>query len=86
MCVCVYIYIWGCVCVCVCVHFWQEYNKSDVLLDHHPELVYLILLNFCFIVICGYHVFFYKLKVCDNSASSTSIGTIFPTAFADFYC
>ena len=29
-------------------------------------------------------VFFYKLKVCGNPASSKSIGTIFPTAFAHF--
>ena len=98
MCVCVYIYIqievlciymcvyiFICVCVCVCVYFWQEYNKSDVLLDHHPVQAYLILLNFCFSAICGYHVFFYKLKVCGNPALSTSIGTTFPTAFADFY-
>ena len=27
---------------------------------------------------------FYKLKVCGNSASSKSIGTIFPTAFAHY--
>ena len=29
-------------------------------------------------------VFFYKLKVCGNPASSKSISAIFPTAFAHF--
>ena len=36
-----------------------------------------------FIAPCRYGTF-YKLKVCDNPASSKSVGTIFPIAFAHF--
>ena len=39
---------------------------------------YLVFTALCFIA------FFYQLKVCDNPASSKSIGIIFPIAFAYF--
>ena len=37
----------------------------------------------CFIMLCRRY-FFYRLKVCGNSALSKAISAIFPTAFAHF--
>ena len=53
------------------------YGKIIVLCIDIPHLIEL-----CFIVKTV--LFFYKLKVSENSALSKSIGTIFPTAFAHF--
>ena len=55
---------------CVLIYTWE-----------HPEIqAYLVLL--CFTDSAFF--FFCKLNVCGNPESSTSISTIFPTAFAHF--
>ena len=63
---------------------WYNHITEHYLTIKRNEVQsYLILLRFA-LLCCADIVFFYKLKVFGNPASSKSIATIFPTAFAHF--
>jgi hypothetical protein len=56
----------------------SQATTENVLTQNLLVQAYLVLLRFAFVAV------FYKLKVCRNSASSKSVGAIFPTACAHF--
>ena len=72
---------------------WWQYRKFSIriidlfnlmwkcLHDKHTGMPRFIMLHF---IALGRYCAFYKSKVCGNPVRSTSIGTIFPAAFAHF--
>ena len=64
-------------------------KKLNIKLPYDPEIpllgiqVYFMLLCFALLYFADI-VFFYKLKLCGNSASTKSISTIFAAAFVHF--
>ena len=57
-----------------------DYRAKGELEDTTNILCFYCASLYCTSQICS----FYKFKVCGNPASSKSVGTIFPTAFAHF--